>query len=173
MKEPTTAEEVKELHMILRKDPQKYLQIVNEWLSINPENAHALFDRHLVWMRIDEPRNALADMNAAIAIDSNPMWYFARAEVFKHIGAYEKALDDFATSEALMSDEWDEMGFGLLQQADCYARLGDEDNALRCCARLGDDFWTPGLNDAPAGDKIGIAARLRLIADEARRSRGG
>ena len=37
MKEPTTPEEVKVLHDLLRSDPQHYLQIVNEWIAENPE----------------------------------------------------------------------------------------------------------------------------------------
>ena len=57
-------------------------------------------------------------------------------------------------------------------QADCHARLGDETTALACCARLPDDFWTPGIEGAPSGGKAEIAATLRSIAAEARRKRG-
>jgi hypothetical protein len=59
--------------------------------------------------------------------------------------------------------------FGLLYQADCHARLGDEDKALSCCAQLPDDFWTPGLNGAPGGNKTDIADKLRRTAAAARR----
>jgi hypothetical protein len=60
---------------------------------------------------------------------------------------------------------------GLLYKADSYARLGDEASALACCARLPDDFWTPGPNDAPPGYKTEIADELRRLAAEARSSR--
>ena len=43
MKEPTTPEEVKVLHNLLRSDPQHYLQIVNKWIADNPANSHAYF----------------------------------------------------------------------------------------------------------------------------------
>jgi hypothetical protein len=69
------------------------------------------------------------------------------------------------------TSEWEELAFGLLSQADCHARLGDETNALACCTRLPEDFWTPGLNNAPAGDKGAVAERLKLIAAEAKRAR--
>jgi len=36
---------------------------------------------------------------------------------------------------------------------------------------LPDDFWTPGLDGAPAGDKAQVAEQLRRIAAEARRAR--
>ena len=173
MKEPTSEADVQELHRILQTDPQRYLQITNAWLSEDPLNVKALWNRHLGWMELGEPRKALEDLNTALAIEPDALRYISRAEVFRHLGEYQKALDDFATSEALIPDEWEDLGFGLLQQADCHARLGEEDKALECCARLPDDFWTPGLNDAPAGDKAGIAARLKLIANEARRGGGG
>ena len=51
MKEPTTPEEVKVLHNLLRSDPQHYLQIVNKWIADNPSNSHAYFSRHFAWMK--------------------------------------------------------------------------------------------------------------------------
>ena len=84
----------------------------------------------------------------------------------------EKALDDFDRSERMMPEEWQDLAFGLLFQADCHARLGDEDKALACCERLPGDFWSPGIFEAPGGDKTAVAPQLRLIAAEARRRRG-
>jgi len=49
-----------------------------------------------------------------------------------------------------------------------HARLGDEASALACCARLPDDFWTPGLQGTPAGDKARIADELVRITAGAR-----
>ena len=37
MKEPSTPEEVLELHKILRSDPQRYLEIVNDWICETPK----------------------------------------------------------------------------------------------------------------------------------------
>jgi len=171
MKEPTTPDEVLALHKILRSDPQRYLQIVNQWIEANPENPHAYFDRHQAWMRIGEPLRALDDLNKAIDLKRQPTSLEARGEVYRYLGEYEKALADYHAAEAMDPAQWQEDAFGLLFQADAHARLGDEEEALVCCARLPEDFWTPGLNDAPAGDKVGVAARLKLIAAEARRAR--
>jgi tetratricopeptide (TPR) repeat protein len=169
MKEPSTVAEVKALHEMRRSDPQKYLKIVDDWIKQNPSNHRAYFDRHFAWMRLGEPRRALADMDKSLELSPDPLAYFSRAEVHKHLGEYGRALDDFGRSEAMMPGEWEDLGFGLLQQADCHARLGDEANALACCARLTDDFWTPGMSDAPAGDKVAVAEKLKVIAAQARR----
>jgi tetratricopeptide (TPR) repeat protein len=92
--------------------------------------------------------------------------------VYRHLGEYEKALEDFDRGEAINPKRWEEdVVFGLLYQADTHARLGDETAALACCARLPDDFWTPGIEGAPGGSKAEIADKLRHIAAGARRKR--
>ena len=169
MKEPTTPEEVLALHKILRSDPQRYLKIVNGWINENPNNSHAYFDRHLAWMRIGELRRALDDVNKVVDLDPKSSSFQARADVYRHLGEYEKALEDYNHSEAMDPDQWD--SFGLLYQAYCHARLGDEAAALACSARLPDDHWTPGMHGAPAGDKAAVADGLRRIAAEAPRRR--
>jgi tetratricopeptide (TPR) repeat protein len=171
MKEPTTPEELLELHKILRSDPQRYLKIVDGWIQDNPRNSHAFYDRHQAWMRIGEPRKALEDLNMAIGLWADQAALAARGNVYRHLGEYEKALDDYLSAEGIAPAQWEKDAFGLLFQADSYARLGDESAALACCARLPEDFWTPGLKEAPAGDKIAVAERLKLIAAEARRPR--
>jgi tetratricopeptide (TPR) repeat protein len=169
MKEPTTPDEVWDLHQILRKDPQHYLRIVDDWIHENPRNSHAYYDRHLGWMKIGESLRALDDINKAIEFATPPRAssFAARGDVLRHIGEYEAALQDYRQSDALDPESYCE-GFTMLNEADCHARLGDEAAALKCCARLPDDFWTPGPNDAPPGDKAAIAARLKVIAAEAR-----
>jgi tetratricopeptide (TPR) repeat protein len=172
MKEPTTAEEVTAFHELLRSDPRRCLQIANSWIEENPASSHAYFDRHLVWLKLSEPRRALEDLNKAIKQQPDAMSFMARGEIYRNLGEYEKALEDFSRGEAVDPEEWEkDIVFGLLYQADCQARLGNEAAALACCARLRDDFWTPGLNGAPSGGKAEIAAKLRQIAADARRRR--
>jgi tetratricopeptide (TPR) repeat protein len=172
MKEPTSPEEVTILHKLLQSDPQTYLRVVNHWLQENPTNSHASFDRHYAWMHMGEPRRALDDLARVIALEGAPnsVSLLSRGEVYRHIGEYEKALQDFNCAEAMNPEKWKkDIVFGLLYQADCHAQLGDEDKALSCCAQLPDDFWTPGLNGAPGGNKTDIADKLRRTAAAARR----
>ncbi len=172
IKEPINADEILAMHKMLRSDPQRYLRIVNEWIDENPANSHAYFDRHFAWMQVGEPRRALEDLNKAIELKSEPdaMSFWSRGLVYRHLGEYEKALEDFDRGEAIDPKQWEEdVVFGLLYQADVHARLGNEAAALACCARLPDDFRTPGIRGAPGGGKADIADKLRRIAAEARR----
>lgn len=169
IEEPTTPEETLAVHKILRSDPQRYLRIVNEWLDENPANSHAYFDRHFGWMKIGEPRRALEDLNKVIEIDPSMAAFFARALVHRHLGQYEQARQDFDRGEALDRKQWEDDVFGLFYQADTHARLGNEAAALAYCARLPDDFWTPGVYGAPGGGKADIAEKLRRTAADVRR----
>ncbi|MGL1102614.1 hypothetical protein ACSTLM_00200, partial [Vibrio parahaemolyticus] len=73
---------------------------------------------------------------------------------------------------ALNPKQWEEdIVFGLLYQADLHARLGNEATALAYCARLPENFWTPGIYGAPGGGKAEIADKLRRIAADAPRKR--
>jgi tetratricopeptide (TPR) repeat protein len=171
IKEPATPEETLALHKILRSDPQRYLRIVNEWLSKNAENSNALFDRHFGWMKTGEPSRALQDLDKVIELKPNTAAFFSRGLVHRHLGQYAEARDDFARGEAIDPKQWEDDVFGLFYQADTHARLGDEIAALACCARLPDDFWTPGIFGAPGGDKADLANKLRSVAVAASRKR--
>jgi tetratricopeptide (TPR) repeat protein len=171
MKEPTTPGEVMAEGKLLRADPQAYLRLVNERIRENPKNSHAYFDRHSAWMHLGEPQRALDDLNRVIELDPDVISYMSRGEVHRHLGQYDKALADFGRGEAIDPINWEKgIVFGLLFQADCHAQLGDEEKALDSCARLPDDFWTPGLFGAPAGNKSDIADKLRRVAADARRT---
>ena len=91
--------------------------------------------------------------------------------VHRELGEHENALADFHRGEAMSKKEWQDAAVTLLFQADSYAQVGDEANALDCCARLPDKFWTPGYEGAPGGGKAEIAKELRRIAAEAPRKR--
>jgi tetratricopeptide (TPR) repeat protein len=41
--------------------------------------------------------------------------------IYRRIGEYEKALEDFDRAEEIDPAQWTEHAFGLLVQADCHA----------------------------------------------------
>jgi hypothetical protein len=84
MKEPTTAEEVKVLHELLRSDTERYLQIVNGWIEENPRSSHAYFERHFAWMKLGDPQRALDDLNMVIQLDPEPVAFRSRGQVYRH-----------------------------------------------------------------------------------------
>jgi tetratricopeptide (TPR) repeat protein len=171
MKEPTTPEELMALQDIRRSDPHRYLDITNRWIRDNPKSPHPYFSRHHAWLKLGEPRRALDDLDRSIALENEPdaLSFLARGQVHRQLGEYDKALMDFDRGEALDPKKWErDIVFGLLFQADAHARLGNEVAALSYCARLPADFWTPGIEGAPGGEKAQIANELRRLAGEAR-----
>jgi len=174
MEQPISAEEILTLHNLLRSDPQKYLRIVSDWIDQDPANSNAYFDRHFAWMRLGQPQRALNDLDRVIELehDVHPIVYMSRGEVHRHLREYARALRDFDQGEAVDPDKWkNDIVFGLIFQADSHAHLGNEEAALAYCARLPDDFWTPGIAGAPRGNKAEVANELRRIAADARRRR--
>jgi tetratricopeptide (TPR) repeat protein len=110
-------------------------------------------------------------MNTSIRLEPDKYSYIARGEVHRHLGEYEQATQDFARAEAIDPETWRNDGVCLLFQADALARLGREQEALDCCARLPEDFWTPGMFGAPGGGKAEIAEELHRRAVKTRRDR--
>jgi tetratricopeptide (TPR) repeat protein len=170
MTKSDSEKELAALHKIRRTDPKRYLAITNEWISNDPGDATAYYRRHQVWMDLAEPRKALDDLNSAIAIQPTPTDFRSRGNVYRHLGEYDKALEDYERAETTDPEKWERDAFPLLYQADVHARLGHEAAALSCCARLPDHFWTPGPNNLPSGGKTEIAQELsrRAAAAKAR-----
>lgn len=168
MKEPKTPDEIWAFHELRRADPRRFLEITNEWTRENPRNHRPYFDRHFHWSNTGEPRRALAEMDKVIELAPSQATFCCRGRVYRQLGEHANALADFRRGEAFDPKEWEAHAIPLLYQADSYAHVGDEASALDCCARLPEDFWTPGLDGAPAGNKAEIAAELRRIAAEAR-----
>jgi tetratricopeptide (TPR) repeat protein len=169
MQEPKTPEDVFALSELRRADPQRFLKIVDEWLQENPRNFRPYFRRHFLWDDMGEPRRALDDLDKVVELAPTQAAFCARGRVYRQLEEHAKALADFRRGEAIDPKEWQDAAITLLYQADSHAHLGDETSALDCCARLPDDFRTPGLDGAPAGGKAEIAAELRRIAANARR----
>jgi tetratricopeptide (TPR) repeat protein len=169
MKEPRSANEVFALHDLRRSNLQRYMEIVNEWLRENPRNPRAYFRRHYAWDDMGEPRRAIDDLTRAIQLaPKNQAIFCARGRIYRQLGEHENALADFCRGEAINPKVWEDQAITLFYQADSYAQVGDEANALACCERLPSDFWTPGFDGAPGGGKAEIAAELRRIAADAR-----
>lgn len=172
MREPNTPDEIFKLHELRRADPQRFLQIVNEWLERDPQNYSAYFRRHFVWKDAGELRRALDDLDKVVELHPSQAAFCARGMLHRELGEHENALADFGRGEAMNRKEWQDAAVTLLFQADSYAQVGDEAKALDCCVRLPEKFWTPGYEGAPGGGKSEIAEELRRISTRARRKLG-
>jgi tetratricopeptide (TPR) repeat protein len=161
-------EDIERAHRLLRSDPRCYLNILNQEIADLPDDPHLYYQRHKAWMAVGEPRKALDDICRAIELAPTQSDRWSRGDVYRHLGEYGKAAADYAEAEAMDPERWTRNEFPLLYQADVHARLGDEPKALACCARLPADFWTPGINNLPAGGKSEIAEELVRRARTAR-----
>lgn len=168
MKHPTTEDEILAFHKLCQADTEKYLQITNEWIHDNPNDADAYFSRHYAWLKIGMLDRALDDINIAVELDPSEVVRTCRAQVHRKMGNYKKALEDYEYIQRQNPELWREDWFSLLYQADSYARLGNLTSALWCWELLPDDFWTPGMNDAPAGNRMEIQEELMRISAAAR-----
>jgi tetratricopeptide (TPR) repeat protein len=155
-------------YKLLRSDPHKFMEIAEGYIINNPNDSSGYFTRHQGWMSLGETERALQDMDAAIALEPDSASFTARGCIYRHIGQYRAAIEDFNRAERAGPKEWEDDALGLFYRADCYARLGDEKAALADCARLRDDHWTPGPFQLPAGNKAEVAEALRRLAAASR-----
>ena len=156
MQEPTTPEEVFELQRLRRADPQRFLEIVNEWLREDPRNFRAYFKRHFVWSEMGEPRRALDDLDKVIELAPSQPHFFARGMVHRQLGEHENALMDFHRGEAMGKKEWQDHAITLFFQADSYAQVGDV-RLIRCMIQCDEHVELVALGE----DLIGGDACLR------------
>lgn len=148
---------------LLRTEPEKFLELTNRLVAQLPSDAGAYFVRHQALSRLGQFHLALADIDKALALEENDTRHMERGRILHHLGRYRDAIAAYDRAAELDPEQW-KGGFGPLFRADAYARLGDELAALADCATLPDDHWTPGLFDAPAGNKDEVAAELRRRA---------
>ncbi len=165
-----TITEITYEQQILRTDPQRYVEMMSARIAQDPGDASAYFSRHLGWDRLKRFDLALADLNQTIALEESPIRYLSRGHVWCCLGDHAEALRDFDRAEALAPEKWLDY-WGPLFQANSHACLGNAREALAACARLREDFWSPGLYGTPVGSKQEIIAEIRRRL--ARRNRRG
>ncbi len=163
-------DDIEERFRLLRADPEKYLELAQEFVCNNPENADGYYYRYQAYDSLEHYQLALADLDKVLSLEPHSVVYAARGRVLCALGRYREALDDYNRAEALDPEGW-AGAFGHLYRADCYARLGNEKAALEDCAELDDQHWTPGPYGAPAGSKQEVAYELQRRAREARKPR--
>jgi tetratricopeptide (TPR) repeat protein len=157
-------------HELLRRDPQKYVEMITGFIDDDPNDAHAHFSRHQGLQRLGRFDEALADIDKAISLEESVIKHIARGELLCSVGRYREALSNFNRSEELDPEKWLD-AWGALHRADCHARLGNETAALADCTRLADDFWSPGIHGEPRGNKAEITAEIRRRARAANQPR--
>lgn len=165
-----TREDLSRNFHLLRTAPAKYLAMAHELVHADPTSSDGYWCRAMAYETLGKYELALADLNKVVGFKEHWINYETRGNVLRALGRYQEALDDYNRARAANPKEW-EGGFGHLFCADCYARLGNEEAAMKDCAALPEDHWTPGLAGAPAGNKEQVAVELHRLVREARKPR--
>jgi tetratricopeptide (TPR) repeat protein len=153
---------------LLRSEPEKYLDLAEEFIRQNPDDSHGYFTRHWAWKRLGRMDLALADLDHSLRLEPHAVTLRARGLVHRAEGRYQEAIDDFDKSRSMDQETW-AGNFSALFRADCHAKLGNLEAALADCAALRDDHWTPGVFGAPGGTKAEVTAKIRRLALSVRR----
>ncbi len=133
-------------------DPHRALQLESQFIANNPEDSRGYFSRHLTWAKLKNHDNALEDCSRAIGISPQLNRYIARAEIYRALGDYTRALADLDHVRNSDYERWLN-SFGPHLRADTLARLGRLDEALSDAALIRDDHWMPEHDGLPGGTK--------------------
>lgn len=163
-----TGEDIHQLYRILRTDPHRFLQLAQEYIRRFPEQPEGYDTRGDAWEALGYLDRALQDFSASLSRRPSTFRLERRARVFRRLGRYQEAIDDFNRSEAMAPDQWGET-FAPLYRADCHACLGNTEAALADCERLSSDHWTPGMDNTPSGNKEAVIEEIKRRARAARR----
>ena len=154
-----TREDINRQHDLLRVDPSRYIEEINEMVSQSPNDPDPYFTRHYGWLRLGQLERALDDLNRSLELEIGPVPLKARGLLYMKLGRLRDAATDFSRAQAIDPD-W-KVTWGLLYQAHCHALLGDERAALEACNALPEDHWSPGLHGAPGGNKEQVIDGIR------------
>ncbi|HEV2264393.1 MAG TPA: hypothetical protein VGR79_07670 [Stellaceae bacterium] len=169
MREMTPAKLLAE-HKILREDPERYIEMISEFIRLDPSDSMEYFSRHHGWEQLGRLDLALKDLDQSIELRDAAMSRLSRGSILVRMGRNQEALEDFNRAESLEPEKWVDC-WGPFRRADCHARLGNEAAALADCERLPEGFWSPGIHGEPGGNKAEITAEVRRRAHAAKSAR--
>jgi tetratricopeptide (TPR) repeat protein len=165
-----TYEDLETKFDLLKRQPEKFLELANEFLKKNPKHAGGYFSRHYAWQRLGQSQRALDDLDTSLTLEPHATTYRAKGRVLYLMKHYEKAIEAFTKSRAMNHAMWID-SYGPLYRADCYANLGDEASALADCSLLKNDHFLPyGLSGTPRGNKQDVIEEIRRRVANARAS---
>ncbi len=161
------SDDLNEATKCLTSDPDRSLELCEQYLEHHPDDTEGLFRRFQAWEELCEFENALADINRVV--EKEPIWlnYLARGVFFHKFGHYERAVNDL-TRVGELDTEGRATTFGAWFRANSLARLGRLDEALGYCTFLSDDHWIPAFLGLPPGNKEEFIEEIKRRAALAR-----
>jgi tetratricopeptide (TPR) repeat protein len=162
-----TYDDLEKNFSLLKKSPEKFLELANEFVRDQPEHSGGYFSRHFAWEKLGQVERALEDLRTAHRLGPKVTDFYAMGRVLHSAGRFAAAVD--ALNAAERDDPGWKQGRGPFIRADCHARLGNLDAALADCECLSEDHFFPyGFLGLPKGDKQQVIEKIRRLAAEAR-----
>lgn len=85
----------------------KAIDVYTQALAIRPLDAHALWQRSIVYYEMENYEGAIADLDKAISINpEDAAYYFYRANSYTALGQVDKAIADYDMSLSLERDAY-------------------------------------------------------------------
>jgi tetratricopeptide (TPR) repeat protein len=153
---------------LLRKTPEKYLAMAEEFVRENPDHAGGYFSRHWALKRLGRWDEAEKDLHTSVRLEPDFAGYGALGSLYYQTGRYADAIRAFDEAQALEPEIWGQTPDTLFR-ADCHARLGNETAALADCQALREEHFLPySIYGAPRGNKAEVTEEIRRRAAAAR-----
>lgn len=118
----------------LHPDPAVVIESYSRALAIRPFASHSLYNRGRKYLGADRYAEALADLQAATALDPDEGWkwhFLGVAQYF--LGHYLEASATFQTAiEVHIRNQEPLTPFEVEWQWNCLVKLGDNDGAVNC-----------------------------------------
>lgn len=103
------------------------LELLNEAVEINKDNANAYFNRGLVYVLCNDFEKSISDFSKALSLGKKEWYvYSSRGHSCYQLGKYKQAIEDY--KEAISLGGNNDTNYAKLGSA--YLGLGDEENAL-------------------------------------------
>jgi tetratricopeptide (TPR) repeat protein len=114
--------------------PEQAIADMSKSIELSKEARYKkgrLYTRAQLYRYIKQPKKALPDLAAALAIEKTPTknFYYQRGNAYYDCGDYKKAVDDVTSALALMKPGDPEQGFYHGLRARSYLKMGRKDLA--------------------------------------------
>ena len=109
-----------------REDNQRAIELLNEAIQLDPDNALAYFNRGNIYANLGQYQRAIEDLDRAIQLEpDNALYYLDRGLAYADLGQDQQAIQDY--NEAIRLEPT-ALHYNI--RAFVYSRLGEHQRAI-------------------------------------------
>ena len=103
---PVTYEDLRTQLALLKTEPEKYLELADQFVRENPTHAGGYFSRHFAWKRLGKSEEALADLDTSSRLEPGAAIHVAKGALLHKLGRFAEAISEYNVLEAANAEEW-------------------------------------------------------------------